>query len=45
MDRLGPVMVAVEVEANLKVLPAPSMETSLGPRHLVVLVVEEVVIV
>ena len=45
MDRQGPVMVVVEVEANLKVLPAPSMETSLGPRNLVALVVEEAEIV
>jgi len=38
-------MVVVEVEANLKLVPALSMETSQGPRRLVALVVEEAVIV
>jgi len=44
-DRQGLVMVVVEVGANLKIVLAPSMEISQGPRRLVALVVVEVVIV
>lgn len=45
MGRQGPAMVVVEVEANLKIIPVPSTETSQGPRRLVALAVEEAVIV
>lgn len=38
-------MVVVEVGANLKIVLAPSMETSQDPRRLVALVVVEAVIV
>lgn len=44
MDHQGPVMVVGEAEVTLKLVPAPSMETSQGPRHSVALVGEGVVI-